>query len=82
MKRKLANKDSLMNLQIKRLGKLEQENMKLKDENAKVKEESKKLKVELKQSAIELEEVSNGVVDLAELNLQAAMEQYKKDSEI
>lgn len=43
MKKKLADKDFLIKLQLNRISKLEQKNIKLKNKCAKAKEENKKL---------------------------------------
>lgn len=54
LKKKLANKDALIKLQLDKLSKFEQEIIKLKDKGNKAKKKNKKLKTKLKQGATSL----------------------------
>lgn len=54
LKKKLANKDLLIKLQLDRMSKLEQKNIKLKEKGNKAKEDNKKIKTKLKQAMTKL----------------------------
>lgn len=75
LKKKFANKETLMKLKLDKLSKAEQEVIKVKEEN-------KKIKTELKQAMNELNEARDEAIDLAEVNSKATVKEFNKSPEL
>lgn len=75
LKKKFANNETLMKLQLEKLGNVEQEVINVKEEN-------KKLKILLKQVITGLDEARDRDIDLPEVNLKSIVEEFKKNPKL